>query len=387
MTVRHIPEGFLWGASTAAYQVEGGIDNVDWAKGAREGKVPPAGRACDHYHRYEQDFDIAAKLGMNAQRLSIEWARIEPEEGKWNDEAIEHYRQVLLALKARGLKPVVNLWHFTLPLWFSERGGFLSDNAADVFARYCAFVIERLGEHTDTWLTINEPEIWAQHGYWKRDWPPFSRDALLYVRARRELAVAHRAAYRAMKQVRPDIKVGIAKHNIFFETNWNPINVLKLRFIDWFWNHSFLRTIRGTYDFIGLNHYLHHTFGMTKRERDAAVYSDMGWEVHPTSLYHCIAGLTRYGVPIFVSEHGIADAEDTRRPQFIQNAYACVRRALAEGMPLVGYFYWSLLDNYEWAHGYTKRFGLVEVNYDTLERIPRPSTELYARVCRGEELS
>ena len=375
------PEGFLWGASTAAYQVEGGIENVDWAQAAREGKVPAAGSACDFYNRFESDFDIAVSLGMNAQRFSIEWARIEPSEGTFDEKEIEHYRAVFAALKARGLTPIPNLWHFTLPLWFSERGGFLHKDAPAVFARYCRFVVERLGSEADLWLTHNEPMVYSSKGFWDGVWPPFLRNPLQYMRVIYAVAAAHRAAYTAMKTARPSIQIGIAKHNIFFESNSNPLNQLLCVCSDWFWNHRFLRLIEGYQDFIGLNHYHHKKYGATSREREAMARSDMGWELHPSSLYHCLLGLRRYGLPIYVSEHGLADAADSRRAEFIQNAARSVHRAISEGVPVRGYCYWSLLDNYEWTEGFGPRFGLVEVDYATQARRVRESAYVYKQIC------
>ena len=380
MAEKGFPDGFLWGASTAAYQVEGGIEYCDWAEAAREEKVPPAGRACDFYHRYEADFDIAKSLGMNAQRFSIEWARIEPEEGRFDEKEIEHYRALLRALHSRGLTPMVNLWHFTLPMWFSMRGGFLHADAPDRFARYCRFVVERLGGEAELWLTHNEPMVYTSNGYLRGLWPPFLKNPFLFLRIISAVARAHRAAYTAMKQARPQIKVGIAKHNIFFEANANPFNILLCTFMDWFWNHRFLNLIAGHQDFIGLNHYFHRKFGASAREQSEAERSDMGWELHPTSLYECLRALKRYNLPIYVSEHGLADAEDSKRPKFIENAFQNLRRALQEGVALKGYFHWSLLDNYEWTYGFTQRFGLVEVNYETLERRVRGSAREYQRL-------
>lgn len=381
MAERKFPDGFLWGASTASYQVEGGIENTDWAEAAREGKVPPAGRAADFYNRFESDFDIAASLGMNAQRFSIEWARIEPEEGKFDMKEVEHYRAVLRALRARGLTPMVNVWHFTLPLWFSKRGGFLQKGAPEIFARYCRFVIEQLGSEAELWITQNEPMVYAGGGFIKGAWPPFEKNPLHFLRVVSALVAAHRKAYTAMKSVRSDIKIGIAKHNIFFDSNANPYNRLRCVIADWFWNHRFFQHIAGYQDFIGLNHYHHRKFGETKREHDeVAVRSDMDWETHPMSLYYCLRDLKRYNLPIYVSEHGLADAADSRRPAFIKNAARAVLCALDEGVPVKGYLHWSLLDNYEWAFGFEKRFGLVEVNYETLERTVRPSAYVYKRI-------
>ncbi|OGG50588.1 hypothetical protein A2763_04465 [Candidatus Kaiserbacteria bacterium RIFCSPHIGHO2_01_FULL_54_36] len=380
------PDGFLWGASTASFQVEGGIENNDWAEAAREGRAPPAGAACDFYNRYEADFDIAKGLGMNAQRFSIEWARIEPQEGKFDEAEIEHYRGVLRALHARGLTPMVNLWHFTLPQWFAERGGFLQREAPEIFARYCRFVVERLGSEAELWLTHNEPMVYTSNGYLRGLWPPFLKDPVRYLRIISKIAAAHRAAYKAMKEARPGISIGIAKHNIFFEANGNPFNQLLCRFTDWFWNHRFLQLIAGHQDFIGLNHYFHSKFGETRAERAAMVRSDMGWEVHPTSLLECLRGLKRYNLPIYISEHGVADVEDKLRAAFLRNAARSVHQATQEGLPVKGYFYWSLLDNYEWAHGFTQRFGLIEVNYETMERTVRPSASVYKQIVEANAL-
>ena len=386
MDDRKFPEGFLWGASTAAYQVEGGIENCDWAQAARDGRVPAAGRACDFYNRYEADFDLAVSLGMNAQRFSIEWARIEPEEGRFNEKEIEHYRAMLRALHVRGLTPIVNLWHFTLPLWFSSRGGFLHKDAPEVFARYCRFIAERLGDEAELWLTHNEPMVYSGKGFWEGVWPPFRKNIFLHLRVVSAVARAHCAAYAAMKDARPTIQVGIAKHNIFFESNWNPANRIVCAFFDWFWNHRFLQLIDGYQDFIGLNHYYHRKFGATKAEKAGIACSDLGWELHPTSLYHCLVALKRYGLPVYVSEHGLADAADSRRPEFIKSAARAVHRALEQGVPVRGYLHWSLLDNYEWASGFTPRFGLVEVNYATLERKVRESASVYKQICEQNAL-
>lgn len=381
MAEKNFPAGFLWGAATASYQVEGGIENTDWAQAAREGKVPPCGNACEHYTRYEKDFDIAKSLGHNCHRFSVEWARIEPEEGRFDEREIEHYRKVLRALRARGLEPSVTVWHFTLPLWFSESGGFERSDAPKIFARYCAYVAGKLGDQCTHFTTINEPMVYAGKGYWEGLWPPFSKNGLRHLRVVSALAAAHRAAYKAMKKVRPEIQVGVTKHNIFFESNSNPFNIALYVFIDWFWNHRFLRLIAGHQDFIGLNHYHHKKFGMTKRERDSALRSDMGWELHPASLYHSLIALKRYGLPVYISEHGLADAADSRRTEFIKNAARAVHRAISEGVPIKGYCYWSLLDNYEWASGYRPRFGLVEIDYATQERRVRESAYVYKQIC------
>ena len=383
------PEQFYWGAATASYQVEGGIKNCDWAEAARKGKVPPCGSACDHYRRYERDFDIAKELGHNAHRLSIEWSRIEPEEGKFDERELEHYRAVLRALRSRGIEPFVTLWHFTLPLWFSESGGFLRRDAAAVFARYCRHVLEKLGGDADFWITENEPEVFAGMGYLVGIAPPFRHNLFAYLTVLSALAEAHRAAYAAIKSIRPSARVGIAKHNIFFESNSNPFNRMLHKFADWFWNHRFLESIGRHQDFVGLNQYHHRVFGNKSREREASVPGGFGCDWHRDSLYECCLALKRYGRPVYILENGVVDATDDFRPAYIRNAVACVQRALQADVPVKGYFHWTLLDNYEWCYGFNVRMGLVAVDRATMERRVRPSAYVYKRIieeCRTIDL-
>lgn len=382
-SIRAFPEGFLWGAATASYQVEGGIENTDWAEASREGKVPVCGRACDHYHKFEADFDLAKSLNHNATRISIEWARIEPEEGKFNEEEIEHYRKVLEALRLRNIQPFVTLWHFTEPLWFSKSGGFLRKDSADIFARYCGFVVKRLGGETAFWMTINEPQIIFFDGYVKGKFPPFKRSVITGLSVLGTMARAHKSAYKAIKAVAPKAKVGMATHNNFFDFGSNFLFMPLSMFLSWFWNRRFLNMTAGHHDFIGLNHYFHTTLGWSPKN---VVRSDMGWEMHPESLYQCLMELGRYKIPVYITENGLADAEDSRRSSYIEGYLAKMHNAIKDGVDVRGYLHWSLMDNYEWAEGFTKRFGLIKINYETLERTVRPSARVYAEICRTNSL-
>ena len=382
---RTFPDGFLWGSSTSAYQVEGGIENNDWAQAAREGKLPPCGRACDHYNRFEEDFDLITKLSQNAHRFSIEWARIEPEEGKFDEGEIEHYRKVLQALKRRGIIPFVNLWHFTQPLWFSESGGFLRKDSAEIFARYCRFVVERLGGEAKYWLTINEPEIWAYNSFARGKWPPFGKNVIKLVRMMRALVRVHRAAYHAIKKLQPGAYVGVAKDNLYFDSSRNILMKPVEWFLSWAVNRWYLDSIEGHQDFIGLNHYFHIPLGW--KPKPDVPRNDMGWEIYPESLFQCLMELKRYNLPVYISENGIADARDQYRESFIRDYLAATHRAMGEGVDVRGYFHWSLMDNYELAEGFTKRFGLVAIDYATLGRTIRPSARVYEEICRTNSLS
>ncbi len=373
---KHFPENFLWGSATASYQVEGGIENNDWAQGAREGQVPVCGLSSDHYHRFESDFDIVQSLGHNSHRFSIEWARIEPEEGKFDEKEIEHYLKVLQALNVRNITPVVTLWHFTLPLWFYEKGGFMHKDGARVFARYCAYVVEKLGNEANMWVTINEPLIWASQGFLKRNWPPYRRNFFSFLSATSALIRAHKLAYTAIKSVSATALVGIAKHNMYFYADSFAWNRFAVKCMVWFWNIRFLDAIDQFQDFVGLNFYITKKFG----KKDTFIQTEMGWDINPAGLYQCLLELKKYKKPIYILENGLADQYDVHRAVYVRGHIESVKRAMKEGVDVRGYFHWSLLDNFEWSFGFSRRFGLVEIDYQTLERTVRPSAHVYKEI-------
>ena len=401
MNEKKFPEGFYWGAATASYQVEGGIDNCDWSKAASDGRVPECGLACDHFNRYEEDFDIAKSLGHTAHRFSVEWARIEPEEGKFNHEAIEHYRNVLKALHARNITPFITLWHFTLPIWFSEKGGFEREDAAKIFARYCGFVVKELGDLCHHFSTQNEPNVVGSNGWLRGTWPPFKRFALTdavkitnsgksyepnpqrglkplftYLQVMKNLAESHNEAYREIKRVSPQTEVSVVKHTIVFDSNWNPFNKLKAAIANYIWTTIYLKRTKNHVDSVGLNYYFYTKFGDKRNWKK----TDMDWNFAPGHIYDALKMLSKYEVPLFVSEAGLADHDDSDRAEYIKEQVRGVHKAIAEGIDVRGHMYWSLLDNYEWALGFEKRFGLVEIDYDTLERSVRPSAYVYKEI-------
>lgn len=399
--IKKFPEGFYWGAATASYQVEGYNENSDWSKAARQGKVPQAGRLASHYYLYEEDFDIAKELGHNAHRFSIEWARIEPKEGIFDEEEIEHYRKVLKALKKRKIVPFITLWHFTLPLWLSESGGFERKDIPEIFARYCAHIVKNLEGLCDFYSTINEPNVYATHCYLYGAWPPFKRasifwkkigkedgtsdrtgsvasfkNLLTYRRVVRNLAKAHNAAYDAIKLVHKDAQVSVVKHVHFFDHDGRFINWAKAMLARYFQTYHFMNMVRHKLDLIGLNYYRHTKFG----DRSEYPLTDMGWKVYPEGIEGALLMLHRYKKPVIIAEAGVADADDDIRGNYIQKQIQAVHNALQKGVDVRGHMYWSLLDNYEWALGTEKRFGLVEVDYQTLERTIRSSAHQYKKI-------
>jgi len=351
--MKKFPENFYWGAATASYQVEGGIENTDWAKAAREGKVPVAGRSSDHYNRYEGDFNIAKELGHNAHRFSVEWARIEPEEGKFDKSAIEHYRKVLEALRERNITPFITLWHFTLPLWFSESGGFERKDAPEIFARYCGHVTGELGDLCTHFSTINEPSVYATHGWIYGAWPPFKRgrvfwkkigkedgtsektgaqasfsNILTFIKVSKRLAKAHIVAYKAIKAVRPDSAVSVVKHVHYFHGHHGPQNKILARVMTYFQSLQYLNKIIDHCDEIGLNYYRNTGYGEVREYK----LTDMGWKIAPEFIYNVLLLLKRYNKPIIISEAGLADADDSvfcppppcRGPSWIRSAIISV---------------------------------------------------------------
>lgn len=400
------PKDFYWGAATASHQVEGNNHNdwTDWEKEnasrlaheSEEGfrwnphwekfrseATDPAnyisGVACDHWNRYAEDFDIAKDLGLSAYRFSIEWSRIEPEPGQFDAAALRHYGEMLAALRQRGIEPFVTLWHWTLPVWLREKGGLLAPDFPELFARYSERVVTDIGADVHFWITLNEPDVYAGHAYLRGLWPPQKQGLWNNYRALSALVRAHRLAYHAIKTTLPTAAVGIAKHNVWFEAAGGKlVNRILKKIADALWNHRLLKQIADTQDFIGLNHYNHHRIDGWFNKNENKIQTDFGWEYYPESLYHTLIELKPYGKPIYVTENGIADATDALRQKFIPAALSAMERAIADGANVRGYFYWSLLDNFEWDKGYWLKFGLVAVDRDTQVRTVRESARQYA---------
>lgn len=393
-TKLQFPSGFLLGAAAAAHQVEGNNTNSDWWYWEQQGRLPKSGLACDHYNRYEEDFQIAQKIGLNAMRISIEWARIEPEEGKWNAAAIEHYKKVLHSMKEYGLTRMVTLWHWTLPKWLADKGGFETPEGVEAFGRYAWFVAQNLGKEVDIWITINEPEVYVSGAYRQGKWPPFKKSLFLTWQVINNLILAHQASFKAIKEALGDVPVGIAKNNAYFgpDRSNNFLDRLVCFIADRISNHYFLQKIEKQLDFIGLNYYFYNRLrfdfprvretnlnfarGQLTLE-DQISRSDMGWFLYPKGIYYLLLDLKKYHKPIYITENGLADYADTRRAKYLQETLNWVKKSQDEGADVRGYLYWSLTDNYEWDWGFGPRFGLVEIDYATQQRKIRESAKVF----------
>lgn len=373
------PEKFLWGAATSAYQVEGGIENSDWSK------FYPAGKACNHYHFWQKDFDLLKKLNLDAYRFSLEWSRIEPEEGKFDEKEINHYKEMLEVLKARKIRTMLTLWHFTNPQWLIKKGGWQAKGVVFYFSRFGKKVFAEYKDLVDFWLTINEPLVWATNSYLKGIWPPKKRNFILCLKVIKNQIKAHRKIYQIFHKEDQKVKIGIAKNNIFFEPyNKNSLlDKFSVNLANYFWNRYFLEKIKNSLDFIGLNYYFHNKIKFPfQQKNENKIVSDLGWEIYPKGIYYVLKELKKYNLPIYITENGVADAKDKIREKFIKEHLFWVKKAIEEGIDVRGYFHWSLIDNFEWEKGFSPRFGLVEIDYKTLERKIRKSAYFYAKITK-----
>jgi beta-glucosidase len=414
------PENFLWGTATAAHQVEGGNHANDWwAWEQVAGHIKHGDRsdpACDHYVRFAADFDLLKSLHQNAHRLSLEWSRIEPLPGEFSAPALAHYRDVLQALRDRGMEPFVTLHHFTNPTWISSLGGWEAPETAEYFARFAQRVTDELAGLARFWITINEPTVVAYQGYVRGEWPPGKRDFGAALRVVVTLLRGHWLAYERIKRRHPELQVGLAHHLRVFDParRYAPQDRVVAAVFNRVFNQTILRSLRNgrllfplarrgkftgprpSQDFIGLNYYTRELVKFNHRFRaelfgqrmlvDPARRTDLSWEIYPEGLYRTLMALRREQLPIYVTENGIADRDDTMRPEFLLTHISAMLRAIEDGSPVRGYLHWTSFDNFEWAEGYSARFGLIACDPATQERRLRPSARLYAQICRTNRL-
>ncbi len=426
--------GFLWGAATSSHQVEGYNDKNDWWQFEAEGRVDNgerSGAATDHWNRFREDLGLAADLGLNSYRFSIEWSRVEPEEGRWDDQAFEWYEQLIAECEKRGLMPMLTLHHFTSPQWLARQGGWSAPGAALKFARFAGEVARRLGARVPLWCTLNEPMVLATGTYLLKTMPPGVFAPELCSRMSAELLRAHVMAYDLLHSRLPErkgpwkdrpVEVGIAHNMLDFmpERGWHPIERLIASVLERFFNRAWLDAVTGrkqhfgilglvpyarqvheargrrTVDFLGINYYTKACIQWQPESKssdakidvplgvvfslDGEPSSDMGWAVHPEGFGRILRDAGRYGLPVYVTENGIADKEDRIRPDYLQAHLREIARLVDSGLDVRGYYHWSLLDNFEWIKGFGPRFGLFQVDYKTFERKPTHTALLLKKI-------
>lgn len=385
------PKGFLWGAATSSHQIEGGLTN-DWSEwekspsrmaeleaSGHDPKEFQSGLASNSWDHFEADISCLKQIKASAYRFSIEWSRVEPEEGEFDEEAIAKYRHFIQRLKEEGIEPFVTLWHWTNPLWLRDKGNWENQQVVECFRQYTSKIVQSLPEVT-FWMTLNEPNIFVAKSYIEATFPPQKINPLLYLRVYRHLIKAHQVSYQTIKSYNKDAQVGVVTDNIFFDAK-DILSKFSAIVARWWWNRSFLNKVKNDLDFIGLNFYFRSLlkYGFPCPGENKRV-SDMGWELYPWGIKPVIKELTRYQKPIYITENGLADEHDINRAWYISEVVKSIKEAIAEGADVRGYMHWSLLDNFEWALGFTKKFGLFSVNRNTWERTARPSVAVYAEI-------
>jgi beta-glucosidase len=382
--IYRFPKGFLWGTATSAHQTEGGNLN-DWTiwEPGHIADNSISGLACDSYRRFSEDIALAKKLNNNAYRFSIEWSRIEPRPHQFDKKALQHYQAMVDECLRQKLTPLVTIYHFTLPIWFIEAGGWTNSAAPQTFNNYALYLAQNL-KRVKLWCTINEPGLYAWNAYGKGKWPPQQKNLLSWWQALNNIIKAHRLAYQSLHLAAKNCQVGIANNSQALQptNNW-LINRWLNSMADYFINNHFFQKTRGYHDYIGINYYFHRLIGIMPKNQANTWKNDLGWEINPQGLYQVLLSAKKYNLPIYILENGLADAKDQHRQQFITEHLIMVHKAIQAGCLVKGYFHWSLLDNFEWKWGFTPRFGLYSVDYQSLERRPRPSSRLYAKICKN----
>ncbi|HLS34845.1 MAG TPA: glycoside hydrolase family 1 protein [Bacillota bacterium] len=415
-----LPGNFLFGTATASLQIEGGDRNNNWYRFCEQGKTKDGTHcivAADHWNRYKEDIALMKELNQQVYRMSIEWSRIEPRQGEYNEEALVHYRKILKHLLDNDIQPLVTLHHFSNPIWFEDVGGWANKNSPQIFHDFAKKVVYSLGDLVSDWITINEPNVYAEGTYSAGNYPPNKPNFLQFFKCAKYMAKAHILTYQSIHQIRKErgfsgqTMVGVANHlRIFDRKKGDFLAKIPTKVVDYIFHDIFMEAMIygkfkfpigfGTYplgkdtycDFMGINYYtrdiIKFSFNpfrlfskLTVKENTPT--NDLGWELYPEGLYRiCKKAWDDYGFPIFITENGTCDAKDDFRGQYIYDHLHVVKRLIDDGVDVQRYYHWSLIDNFEWDEGLTPRFGLIEVDYETQERTIRESAKFYGDIAK-----
>ncbi len=406
---------FLWGVATSAFQLEGS-PYADWTTWDEILSQKPD--ITNHYLLYKEDLALLKDLGVNAYRFSPEWSRIQPREKVWDEKAIRHYQEVVEILVKNNIEPMLTLNHFTHPLWFIKKYPWHEEASVEKFLTFADKMVKTL-EGVRYWITFNEPYVLVLAGYFEGCTPPAIKDASLGVKALTNILKAHGAAYDLIHSHIPDGMVSIAHNMASFApwSRWNPLDRLLVKITKHFYNHSLLDAflngtlsvkfpfrrvleievpIKGKLDFFGVNYYtrMHLRFNPFKkmgieirhRDIDGQGLTDMGWEIHPRGLEKVLRYASKLNVPLIITENGIATRDSQRKIKFMQGHIDVLEKCRREGRDIRGYFYWTLIDNYEWLQGLDSRFGLYTVDFQTLERRPTNAAAYYSYLIKSRKL-
>lgn len=407
------PNGFLWGVATSAYQIEGGIHN-DWseweqqvvqlkkknAKNAEEIREIEdnylSGLASDSYHRWREDIELVKELNCKVFRFSIEWSRVEPEEGKFNQEALNHYAELIKELRKNKIEPFVNIWHWTLPVWLRDIGGWENKQTIKYFLCLVDKLVETFGKDVKFWMTMNEPETYIGLSYVSGKFPPQVKSLWRANKVFNNLIKAHIESYKLIhERLGNEVKVSLTHYVIYQSPLKNSLlNKMVVSILDYFRWARFLKKTQKYEDYIGLQYYHHDRiklklggkYYLADVQNENKWVNDLGWEIYPEGIYRLLKKMKRFNKPIYITENGTADANDDLRPRFIVEHLKFVHKAIEEGVDVRGYLHWSLIDNFEWADGHGPKFGLYQVDRKTFKRTARGSAKLYSEICKNNSI-
>jgi beta-glucosidase len=425
-----LPE--LRGFAISEFQVSGAF-HLPHSQWALDKIGSQSGKACDFWNLYEKDIELIQETGGNSFRFSVDWSAIEPQEGVLDQAAIEHYVDLVRSLTAYDIEPMVTLHHFSHPQWFEEKGGFAKRSNIKYFVRFCKKIFSVLVSDVKLWCTINEIGPFVFQGYISGAFPPGKNNPYLALTVMSNMMEAHCKVYQALKKMPggAEAQIGLVHQYLTIEAqdqSWfgllNPLEQAPARFMNYIFNDAMLhalkndvmfpwnpllrREIKGlseSYDFIGLNFYSRVVIESCVKKAIGEFYengtlmapafpsckpwevmTDMDYPVCPESFYYALVDISTLGVPIYVTENGVPDDRDDRRDTYIRRYLYALSKAIKEGIDIRGYYYWSFMDNFEWDHGYAKKFGVFEVDFETQERILRPGAYVYRDILLGKSL-
>jgi beta-glucosidase len=409
------PESFLWGTASSEYQISGAkrLPNCQWAEWEKERELSKelvSGSSIQGWDRYVEDALLLKEMGLNSYRFSVDWSAIEPEEGKFDFSAVDHYNSVIQTLIDNDITPMITLHHFTHPAWFEKKGGFEKRENSHYFVRFSKFVFKQFSDRVDLWCTMNEPTVFVLMGYILGEFPPGKRGIFLAAEVLNNMLHAHVATYQALKAMpNGDLsQIGIVHSYLKFEPyhSWNPIEAIPCAFftknlhdtlMDFFKTGEFSSMLiqnesipeaKESFDFFGLNYYSRPVIGMQLSLTaplgatcyPGEVMTDMPYPSYAEGFYQALIDCGELGKPIYVTENGIADKADDRRDLFIRRYLYALSKAIEDGVDVRGYFYWTLIDNFEWAEGWKMKFGLYECDHATQERFLRAGAISYKEI-------
>ncbi len=398
----HFPSSFLWGAALSSYQAEGGNSNCDWALWEKERGLEQSLKACDHYNRYKEDFSLAKELNLGAIRFSIEWARCWRTASDCDESSYKHYHSVIKTLHSFGIKPIVTLHHFTNPTWFINRGGWEKPSNVDLFLKYLSHTVRLFRSEVDTWLILNEPSVYLYNGYISGIWPPGEKSISTAKKVLANMMSAYSTGFQEIKHIyrnsKTKVQVSLAKnlrHFVPAPKGIRLLNGVSASVRSHIFNYSILDSLakKRQMDFLGINYYCreYDQFkGLLGKEltdvEGGGRKNYLGWYVDERSFYKLLKSLKRYRLPIIITENGTAEGDEQYYEDYLMSHLTSLAQAINDHVDIRGYLWWSLLDNFEWDKGFGPRFGLIHVDYQTMQRKIRDFAYKYAKIARENTL-